>query len=30
MEVFLQTHYGLDKPFVLESGFGTIVPATYS
>jgi len=26
MEVFLQTHYGLDKPFVLESRFGTIKP----
>lgn len=26
MEVFLQTHYGLDKPFVLGSRFGTIKP----
>jgi hypothetical protein len=26
MEIFLQTHYGLDKPFVLESRFGTIKP----
>lgn len=27
MQVFLQTHYGLDKPFMLESSFGTIKPA---
>lgn len=27
MEVFLQTHYGIDKPFVLESRFGTITPS---
>jgi len=26
MEVFLQTHYGIDKPFVVESRFGTIKP----
>jgi hypothetical protein len=26
MQVFLQAHYGLDKPFVLESRFGTIKP----